>query len=69
MIRIKGVPVVAERLKKALRSACQAAPHHATTTADTSARDEFQTGVDMDAGTIIQNRSTRLAASGAGSPE
>ena len=54
MMRIEGVPVVAERLEKALRSACQAVPRHGTTTVDRPARDEFQTGVDMDPGTIIQ---------------
>jgi len=53
-MRIEGVSVVAERLKKAVRSAFQEAPHQATTTANTSARDQFKTGVDMDPGTIIQ---------------
>jgi hypothetical protein len=49
MIRIEGVRVVAERLQK----------YNATTTADRSARDEFQTGLDMDPGTIVQ-RSTGI---------
>jgi len=53
MIRIEGVPVVAKRLQEALRSGCQVVPCHGATTADTSARDKFQTGVDMDPGTIL----------------
>jgi hypothetical protein len=57
MIRVEGIPVVARRLQKALRSACQAVPFRGTPTADRSARDEFQTGLDMDPGTIIQGSS------------
>ena len=57
MIRLEGVPAVAERLQKALRSACRAVPYNGTSAADTSARDEFQTGVDMDPGPIIQGLS------------
>ena len=60
MIRLEGVPVVAERLEKAFRSACRAVPCHDRTTADASARDEFHTGVDMDPGTIIQGSSDTL---------
>jgi hypothetical protein len=54
MMRIEGVPVVAERLQKALRPARQADPFHGAMTADTSALDEFQSGVDMDFGASIQ---------------
>jgi len=57
MIRIQGVPIAAERLQKALRPACQARPRQGTGTAATSARDDFQTGIDMDPGTIIQGSS------------
>jgi hypothetical protein len=57
MIRIEGVPVVAEGLQEVSGSACQAVPRQGTTTADSSARDEFQTGVNRDPGTIIQRSS------------
>jgi hypothetical protein len=52
MIRIEGVPVIAERLQKALRPAWQAGPCQGTTTAAKSARDEVS-GVDIDARTFI----------------
>ena len=53
MIRIEGVPVVAERLQKAIGPACQAAPCLGATTAATSARDEVRSGVDIGARTFI----------------
>ena len=52
MIRIEGVPVVAERLQKAPRLACQAGPRQGATATATSARDEVS-GVDMDARIFI----------------
>ena len=54
MMRIEGVPVVAERLQKELRPERQAVPFHGTVPADASARDEFHSGVDMDFGVIVQ---------------
>jgi len=54
MICLDGVPVVAKRLQEAPRSAGQRVPCHGATTADPSARDEFQSGVDMDPGAVVQ---------------
>ena len=53
MIRIEGVPVVAERLQKGLCRACQAGPYQGATIATRSARDEVQSAVDIDARTFI----------------
>ena len=53
MIRIEGVPVVAERLQEGLRPACQAGPCQGTTIAATSARDEVRSAVDIGARTFI----------------
>ena len=66
MIRLEGVPVAAERPQTVLGSAV---PYHGTTTADASTPEEFQTGVDMDPGAIIQGSSDTPRCLRSQSPE
>ena len=56
MIRIQGIPAVAERLQARIAPTpvCQTFPSQSTRAADPSARAEVQRGIDMGPRTFIQ---------------